>query len=254
LRPAQTAREIQHYSQRYMDVVDLEANEIRTVSVRYGINKDYPWLRMLGAAFRDGQIQPIRSSVDVIESHELVLTLDGLVESTPFVERMKVILRTLESAYAVPVDVEFTLEFKGSARKPELIIHLLQCRPQSSHEQGQRVEIPAQVHEQDVLFTANNLIPNGVVERLRYIVYVDPHQYSRLAPPSEKLEVARAVGRLNRALEGERFILVGPGRWGSSNLDLGVKVTYADVFNTKMMVELGYDHGTGAPEVSYGTH
>ena len=254
LRPAQTAREIQHYSQRYMDVVDLEANEIRTVSVRYGINKDYPWLRMLGAAFRDGQIQPIRSSVDVIESHELVLTLDGLVESTPFVERMKVILRTLESAYAVPVDVEFTLEFKGSARKPELIIHLLQCRPQSSHEQGQRVEIPTQVHEQDVLFTANNLIPNGVVERLRYIVYVDPHQYSRLAPPSEKLEVARAVGRLNRALEGERFILVGPGRWGSSNLDLGVKVTYADVFNTKMMVELGYDHGTGAPEVSYGTH
>ena len=167
---------------------------------------------------------------------------------------MKLVLRTLESAYRVPVDVEFTLELRGSARTPELILHLLQCRPQSSHEQGQRVEIPTQVHEPDVLFTANNLIPNGVVERLRYIVYVDPHQYSRLAPPSEKLEVARAVGRLNRALEGERFILVGPGRWGSSNLDLGVKVTYADVFNTKMMVELGYDHGSGAPEVSYGTH
>ena len=55
LRPAQTAREIQHYSQRYMDVVDLEDNSVRTVSVRYGIDGNYPWLRMLGAAFRDGR-------------------------------------------------------------------------------------------------------------------------------------------------------------------------------------------------------
>ena len=254
LRPAQTAREIQHYSQRYMDVVDLEANDVRTVSVRYALDGEYPWLRLLGAAFRDGEIQPIRSSIDVIESHELVLTLDGLVEQTAFVERMKLVLKTLESAYAVPVDVEFTLGFGGSARKPEIIIHLLQCRPQSSHEQGQRVEIPAPMPEGDVLFSANRLIPNGVVERLRYIVYVDPHQYSRLGPPSEKLEVARAIGRLNRDLEGERFIMVGPGRWGSSNLDLGVKVTYADVFNTSVLVELGYDQGSGAPEVSYGTH
>ncbi|MEZ4769559.1 MAG: PEP/pyruvate-binding domain-containing protein [Caldilineales bacterium] len=254
LRPAQTAREIQHYSQRYMDVVDLEANDLRTVSVRYAVDGDYPWLRMLGAAFRDGQIQPIRSSIDVVESHELVLTLDGLVENTPFVDRMKLVLKTLENAYGVPVDVEFTLAFSGSARKPELVINLLQCRPQSSHEQGQRVEIPTSVPDGDVLFTASDLIPNGVVERLRYIVYVDPHQYSRLAPPSEKLEVARVIGRLNRALEGERFILVGPGRWGSSNLDLGVKVTYADVFNTSVLIELGYDHGSGAPEVSYGTH
>lgn len=254
LRPAQTAREIQHYSQRYMDVVDLEANAVRTVSVRYAVDGDYPWLRLLGAAFRDGQIQPIRSSIDVVQPQELVLTLDGLIEQTHFVERMKLVLKTLETAYACPVDVEFTLEFKGTARKPEVIIHLLQCRPQSSHEQGQRVEIPAQVPEHETLFTANHLIPNGVVERLRYIVYVDPHQYSRLAPPSEKLEVARAIGRLNRALEGERFILIGPGRWGSSNLALGVKVTYADVFNTKMLVELGYDQGSGAPEVSYGTH
>lgn len=254
LRPAQTAREIQHYSQHYMDVVDLEANAVRTVSVRYAIDTDYPWLRLVGAAFRDGQIQPVRSSIDVIEPHELVVTLDGLVEKSPFVERMKLVLKTLQAAYGVPVDVEFTLEFRGPARKPELVIHLLQCRPQSSHEQGQRVEIPAQMPEQDVLFTANQLVPNGVVEKVRYIVYVDPHQYSRLAPPSEKLEVARAIGRLNRVLAGERFILVGPGRWGSSNLDLGVKVSYADVFNTRMLVELGYDHGAGAPEVSYGTH
>jgi hypothetical protein len=85
-------------------------------------------------------------------------------------------------------------------------------------------------------------------------VYVDPSQYARLAPPSEKLEIARAIGRLNQILKEERFILIGPGRWGSSNMDLGVKVSYADVFNTKMLVEVGYSQSNSMPEVSYGTH
>ncbi len=53
----------------------------------------------------------------------------------------------------------------------------------------------------DILFTANYLIPNGIVERIRYIVYVDPSQYARLAPASEKVEIARAIGRLNRVLQ-----------------------------------------------------
>ena len=98
------------------------------------------------------------------------------------------------------------------------------------------------------------LIPNGIVDRIRFIVYVDPAQYARLSLPSEKLEIARAVGRINRVLHDERFILMGPGRWGTSNLDLGVKVTYADIFNTRMLIELGYTKGAGTPEVSHGTH
>jgi hypothetical protein len=47
---------------------------------------------------------------------------------------------------------------------------------------------------------------------------------------------------------------MGPGRWGSSNLDLGVKVTYADIFNTQMLIEIGLNGDGGAPEVSHGTH
>ena len=190
----------------------------------------------------------------MVEPHELVLTLDGLLERTDFVDGMKQVLRALEDAYECPVDVEFTVELRGSVRKPEVVFQVLQCRPQSSHEQGGRINAPADVPAHDTFFTANHLVPNGMVERVQYVVYVDPHQYSRLALPSEKLEVARAVGRLNRALGEAQFILIGPGRWGSSNLDLGVKVTYADVFNARMLVEVGYDHGTGLPEVSYGTH
>ncbi len=254
LRPAQGARQIQHYSQHFMDVVDLEANTVRTVSVKHAFDDKFPWLRLLASKIVDGELHEIGSSVQPVAPNELVLTLDGLVAKTGFVALMKQVLKTLEAAYACPVDVEFTLELRGTIRKPEIVFHILQCRPQSSQEQGQYIEVPANVPEADVLFAANTLIPNGIVERIRYVVYVDPDLYARLSPPSEKLEIARTIGRLNRALQDERFILVGPGRWGSSNLDLGVKVTYADVFNTKMLVELGYSQNGGLPEVSYGTH
>ena len=62
------------------------------------------------------------------------------------------------------------------------------------------------------------------------------------------------IGRLNERLEGQRFILMGPGRWGSSNPDLGVKVTYADFYNTRALVEVGWAQGKSRPTLSYGTH
>ena len=89
---------------------------------------------------------------------------------------------------------------------------------------------------------------------INYIVYVDPERYLNLADPSRKLELGRLIGRLNERLEGQRFILMGPGRWGSSNPDLGVKVTYADFYNTRALVEIGWAHGKSRPTLSYGTH
>jgi hypothetical protein len=55
-------------------------------------------------------------------------------------------------------------------------------------------------------------------------------------------------------LDEKSFILMGPGRWGSANIDLGVKVTYADIYHTAMLVEIGVSDGDSTPEVSYGTH
>lgn len=255
LRPDQNPRQIAHYSQHYMDVVDLKTNELRTVSVRDVLDGSFPWQRLLASRLSDGVLQPILSTASPATADELVLTLDGVIERTDFVPLLKGVLTSLEAAYGCPVDVEFSLEFRGAARRPEMVLHLLQCRPQSSNDQSAHIEVPVDVPRHDILFTASDLIPNGVVERIRYILYVDPSQYARLAPPSEKLEVARALGRLNRILKDEEFILIGPGRWGSSNVDLGVKVTYADVFNSKMLVELGFKSaGGGMPEVSYGTH
>jgi len=69
------------------------------------------------------------------------------------------------------------------------------------------------------------------------------------------LAVGRAVGRLNQFLPKRQFILMGPGRWGSrGDIKLGVNVTYSDINNTAMLVEIARQQKDYAPEPSFGTH
>jgi len=59
---------------------------------------------------------------------------------------------------------------------------------------------------------------------------------------------------VNRLLTGKRYALFGPGRWGSNNIDLGVKVGYDDINNTLVLGEIAFEKNGSIPEVSYGTH
>jgi hypothetical protein len=83
---------------------------------------------------------------------------------------------------------------------------------------------------------------------------VDPYAYNQAPDYVTKLELARVIGRLNKRLEDERFILMGPGRWGSSNPDLGIKVTYGDIYNAKVLAEVPLAREGSTAEASYGTH
>jgi len=133
-------------------------------------------------------------------------------------------------------------------------LHVLQCRPLSQREEGEPVEIPEDLPEADVVFSTFGLIPDGRVEGVRYVVFVDPLRYRTIADPTVRLEIGRAVGRLNEIMADESFILMGPGRWGSANIELGVRVSYADIFNTRALVEIAVAGIEGSPELSYGTH
>jgi choline kinase len=63
------------------------------------------------------------------------------------------------------------------------------------------------------------------------------------------------VGKLNQALPRRKFILMGPGRWGSrGDIKLGVSVGYSDINNTSLLVEIAKIHQNYVPELSFGTH
>lgn len=254
LRPVKNADEIIRYSQRYMDVIDLEENIIKTIPITELLSSEFPGIQYLASVDEGNYVKPIFSLGQPIPSEKLVLTFDNLLKNTDFVKVMKGILKKLAHHYKRQVDIEFTIQLTPSYPKPKLKIFILQCRPLSNRQIGQEVVMPTNIHPADQIFTASHLVPQGIVEDISHIIYIDPLTYSQIPDNETRLELARLVGRLNKRLEGENFILMGPGRWGSSNIDLGVKVTYADIFNTRMLIEIAMTRGGLTPEVSYGTH
>jgi len=254
LRPEVGADEIRRYSQHLADVINLAENRFETRPVHDLLSMGFPSARLLASVDRGGYLQAPLSYDPSISPHDLVLTFDNLLTRTQFVPLMKALLQTLSARFGRHVDVEFTADIVPGYPQPDFVIHLLQCRPQASRESAHAVQAPTTVAEADVLFAADRLVPHGRVQRIRYIVFVDPEAYACIPDETTRLQVARVVGRLNQKLPDKAFILMGPGRWGSSNLDLGVKVTYADIFNTAMLIEIGLSGGGTAPEASYGTH
>jgi len=256
LRPEKSPAEVEHYSQRLLDALDLETNAVVTVPVQETLGVEYAPLRWVASLREDGTLMPLKSLGPRVTPDKLVLTFDGLLQKTDFVAQMKTILGTLAKNYGFPVDVEFTASLTPdpTGGKPWLKFCVLQCRPQALARGELTRPIPREVAEADKLFLASRMVPHGQIEKVEYVLYVQPEIYPSLNEAARH-KLARLVGSLNKQLEGKAFILLGPGRWGSSNTQLGVPVTYADIYNARALVELAVQQGAnGAPDPSYGTH
>ena len=252
LRPETGTKQIRQYSQRFVDVIDLPANAFKTLPVAEVLQWDYPGIELLAAVDQGDYLQPIYAP-GALGQASLVLTFNELLKSQEFVTLLRSVLQKLERYYGRPVDIEFTVELTPG-RPHHFVLHLLQCRPLSSQEWGEVLRIPRDVPAEDVVFLTRRLVPRGRVGRIRYVVYVDPAQYERVADYETRFELARVIGRINSRLKDECFILMGPGRWGTSNVELGLHVTYADIYNARALVEIAQSRHDDALEVSYGTH
>ncbi|MEM7118103.1 MAG: PEP/pyruvate-binding domain-containing protein [Chloroflexota bacterium] len=254
LRPETTAKAIRQYSQWYIDVIDLEENGFKTIPIDDILDENYPFLRQIASVEKEGFLQEIVSSVGLTDDAALVLTFNGLTRDEKFIKLMRNALRRLEAAYKTPVDVEFTVEIVPRYPYPDYKLHIVQCRPLTLRSDVGPVTIPSNIPKEDKLFSSYRLVPDGKAEGVRYAIFIDPERYPQIDDLVVKKELGRAVGRLNTVLQDESFILLGPGRWGSINIDLGVHVSYADIFNTKVLVEIAVAHEGKMPELSYGTH
>jgi len=145
------------------------------------------------------------------------------------------------------VDIEFAHDGET--------LYMLQCRTLSRGALAQRIEVPTDLDEGDRVFSADRYVQMGQARDLEYVVLVDPRDYEGLPTREDMQRVARAVGAVNKVLPRRRFVLMGPGRWGSrGDIRLGVPVTYADICHTALLVEIARQKGTYLPDVSFGTH
>ena len=254
LRPTPDQSTIVRCSQQFVDLIDLEENAFKTMSIHEVLDADYPALRHIAQINEEDFFSSLRSRLMESDQKKLVLTFEEILRRSQFAEKMRDILNTLERGYHYPVDLEFTLDIQeGNGVKPDLLFTVLQCRPQSQLAEGKDVKIPGHLPEQDIILQTRFMVPQGVIKEIEYVVFVPPSEYFSLNM-NERFELARTIGKLNQKLKDETSIFVGPGRWGSTSADLGIPVGYSDIFNTRALIELsGKDIGP-APEPSLGTH
>jgi predicted nucleotidyltransferase len=242
--------EIVRYSPKMVDVINLETGSFETIDIQdllksYG--REYPNIsQLISIVSPDSIHQPLSRMID-FEKEYIVFTFDGLFSHTPFLKQIYNLLLTLQTHFNHPIDIEFASDGKD--------FYLLQCRSQSYTEDIKPVEIPRNIEPDNIIFTAKRYISNGIVPDISHIVYVDPHEYAKISERQALLSVGRAISRLNKLLPKRRFILMGPGRWGSrGDIKLGVSVTYSDISNTAALIEIAIKSGDYLPELSFGTH
>jgi hypothetical protein len=254
LRPKSSTDAIQRYSQQHIDLIDLESNTFESLPITDVLTKRYPLLRYIAQLNRDGYLATIRSTFFEGGIDQLVITLESLLSRTPLSNRMRSILTLLEAKYQRPVDTEFTVYIsEPQSPEPEIKITILQCRPQSQAERRE-VRLPENLPAEDILFSTRWMVPHGHLRDIQYVLYVLPEAYFALPTPAARSELGRAIGRLNQVLADKNFVCIGPGRWGTSNPDLGVNIGYADIYNTRALIELAGDEIGPEPEPSFGTH
>ena len=250
LRANVTVEEVCRYSPKRVDVINLESNAFETVEAHELLREcgaRYPQIQRLVSYVEDNRlVQPIGPVSDA-GSRDLVFTFEGLIRQTPFVARLRALLSLLQSTLGTPVDIEFA--YDGTD------FYLVQCRPQSYSGDAVPAAIPQNLPAEQVVFSANRCVSNGKVPDVTHIVYIDLERYSQLPDLAAMRDVGRAVGLLNKLLPKRQFILIGPGRWGSrGDIKLGVPVTYSDINNTAMLIEVARQRGNYLPELSFGTH
>ncbi|MDD5425088.1 MAG: PEP/pyruvate-binding domain-containing protein [candidate division Zixibacteria bacterium] len=244
--PDETVR----YSPKKTDVLNLESNSFETIEFADLLKEagyEFPGIKEVVSIYKDNHIQrPIGMNID-FDNENLVATFEGLISRTPFIKQMHMILKTLEETLGEPVDIEFASDGRD--------FYLLQCRPQSHSDRSAPAPIPKDLPDAQVIFSANRYISNGHVPEITHIVYVDPLKYNELTDRRSLEEVGQVIGKLNKMLPKRRFILMGPGRWGSrGDIKLGVNVTYSDINNTAVLIEIARKKGNYVPDLSFGTH
>lgn len=163
----------------------------------------------------------------------------------PLAETVSALLSVGKTEMGRPVEIEFAMDIKADTAH----FYLLQIRPIVDA----RADINENLREVDsakCVITSQQVLGNGIVADVKDILYVKDRGYS----PSKNSEIAREVERINRTLAsaGRQYVLIGPGRWGSSDSWLGIPVKWANVSAARIIIECGRSDYRVDP--SQGTH
>lgn len=248
LRTEASKEDSQTYSQHNVDLLNLANNQIETMSFyRLADRSIFPQLPLFAERIRN-------EASDNISDYHWVLSFDSLLGDTAFPQVMREMLQVLQEAYQYPVDTEFTANFYLDNN---FRINLLQCRPLQVRTNHARVQLPIDLPDDRIVFASTGMFMGGSLElSIKRLIHIVPEAYARLTS-SEKYQIARVIGRLNRQIPSKDelpTILLGPGRWGTTTPSLGIPVSFAEINNISVLGEVSFVTGGYVPELSFGSH
>lgn len=250
IRVNHSVKDAQKYSQNKIDVINLESGTFEAVAFEKVVEESggyFPGIEKIFSFNKESAIVDPISSIANFKDEELIITFNGLVKNTSFIEEIKNILSELKAAYGEPVDIEFASDGEK--------LYLLQCRPQGKSELPDEIKIPTDLNINEKIFSASKFVNTGLIDNIEFVVFVDSEGYRQLQTAEDMVKVGKIVSKLNRMLPKKKFILIGPGRWGSKgDIKLGVPVNYSDINNTSALIEYARKNGDYLPELSFGTH
>ena len=210
-------------------------------------------------AEKDGTLQQISSTFDLqnqiirdgnFTKGKKIITFANVLKynTFPLAEILKDILEVGEKEMNKPVEIEFAVELDNKKGSPGTF-YILQIRPIVENQEELNEDISAITKEETIIYSKSAL-GNGHINNIFDIIYVKPESFD--ATHSEA--IANMVGDLNNEMieADKNYVLVGPGRWGSSDHWLGIPVKWPQISMARLIVESGLDNYRIDP--SQGTH
>jgi CheY-like chemotaxis protein len=208
---------------------------------------DYPDFRQVASTY-DYHNQTLRDGF-YDEGSKLVTFSNILKHNTfPLAEILQTLLEIGQKEMNNPIEIEFAVNLDTPKGWPT-IFNFLQIRPIVENEQTEDFRWNDVDCEKALLFSRSAL-GHGVINNIRDFVYVKPEKFN----PSFTKEIAREVEMINQKyIDLKRnYVLVGPGRWGSSDPWLGIPIKWSQISEARVIVESGLDSFKVDP--SQGTH
>jgi hypothetical protein len=153
----------------------------------------------------------------------------------PLAPTLSTVLDVVSEATGNPTEIEFAVDLTPDA-EGKASFYLLQIKPLVGSGAGYNIE-KENIDREHLLLETNKSMGNGVIDNITDVIYIEPGMFEN----SHTLEMAAEIEEMNDTMlkEDRRYVLIGPGRWGTRDRYLGIPVVWPQISNARVIVEVG---------------
>ena len=236
------------------------ALDLENLAQQFSIDDSFNLLRLsLKDADADGSLKYIVSTYDPYDQiirdgyypgGRKILSFVNILQHDvfPLARTLDELLRIGQEEMGRPVEIEFAVNV-DPANHDKATFYLLQIRPIVDNKEIMDEDL-TEVENEETILSSTSVLGHGIVTDVQDIIYVKSGAFNS----SNNQLIAYEIEKLNRRFteEEKNYVLVGPGRWGSSDSWLGIPVKWPHISNARVIVECGLEHYRVDP--SQGTH